>query len=119
MNLTVSLCVFDLMIFFFRMHVVHSQGGAPAETTVQQVSTAMPAHRSPTPRLPMVTSAKTALFTLRRRTALLRVLQHHYHHHLRLQKLPLTPSPPPPPHHLSQVYTQETGVEGARQVRSC
>lgn len=90
------------------------QGGALALNTVHQTSTAtpVPVRQSPTPRSPTVTSAKTALFTLRRGTP----LSHALHHHLRLQKLPQTSSPPPP-RHLSQVYTPETGVEGARQVR--
>ena len=92
------------------------RGGASALTTAHQVSTVTPVRQSRhTPRLPMVTSVKTALYTLRRWTPLSHGLPRR-HHHLRLQKLPQTPSPPPH-RHLSQVYTPETGVEGTRQVR--
>lgn len=63
----------------------------------------------------MDTSAKTALFTLRRLTP----SSHSRHHrHLSWRNLPLTFCPHRH-HRLSQVYTPETEVEGTRPVRNC
>lgn len=94
------------------------QGGGPALIT-GQVSTGTPAHRNPTPPPPMDTSAKTAPFTLRGRTPTSHS-RHRRRRPLSWSSLPLT-SCPRPHHHrrLSQAYTPETGVEGARLVRSC
>lgn len=112
MNVTVYKC-----ISFICVHAALPQGGASALTTLHQLSTVTPVHQSPTPHSPMVTSAKTALYTLNRRWTPLSHSLHHHHYHLRLQKLPRT-SFSPPPRHLSQVYTPETGVEGTRWVRN-
>lgn len=108
-------CVFNEWLIFICAHADLPQGGAQPLTTVHQMSTVTPVCRNPTPHSPMATSAKTALYILRRWTLLLHGL-HHHRHHLRLQWLPRVLSPR---HlHLSQVYTPETGVRGARQVRS-
>lgn len=90
------------------------QGGGSALITVQ-VSTVIPAHQNPTPPSPMDTSAKTALFTLRRLTP---SSHSRRHRHLSWCSLPLTFCP----HRhrrLSQVCTPETEVEGTRLVRNC
>lgn len=87
-----------------------------ALTTVHQVLmvTSVPAHQSPTPRSPMATSVKTALYTLIGQIPLPHAL--HHHHVLRQQKLPLMLSPSH--RHLSPAYTPGTGVGGIRQVRN-
>lgn len=90
------------------------QGGGSALTTVQ-VSTATPAHQNPIPPSTMDTSAKTALFTLRRSTP----SSHSRHHrHLSWYSRPLTFCQSRH-RRLSQVFTPETEVEETRPVRGC
>lgn len=81
----------------------------------------MPVRQSPTPRSPMATFAETALYTLRRRTPLSHSPHRHYYRHHRRQHFKLPNLPPMPSrqhHHLSPVFTAETGVEGTRRVRN-
>lgn len=96
------------------VHAVLSQGGCPPLSTARvSMATSLLVLQSLTLPLPMVTSVKTAVRTLKGQSPLPHTLRHH--HLIRLQRLPLMLSTPPH-HHLSQVYTPETGVGGTRQV---